>query len=50
MNFSDFEQFFYREPTVASITTGEHFELLDLTNEEKKATEEFIRVSFASFF
>ncbi|CAF1098090.1 unnamed protein product [Rotaria sordida] len=42
MNFSDFEQYFYREPVVESITTGGHFQLLDITDDEKKQTEQFI--------
>ncbi len=45
MDLSNFEQFFYREPTVESITTGGHFQLLDITDEEKKGAEEFIHVS-----
>jgi hypothetical protein len=49
MNFSDFEQYFYREPVVPSITTGGHFQLLDITDEEQKRAEEFIHVSFSLF-
>lgn len=44
MSFTDFEQYFYRDPYVESITTGGHFELLDITDNEKKQTEEFIHV------
>ncbi len=44
MNFSDFEQYFYREPVVQSITTGGHFQLLDITDEEKIRAEEYIHV------
>ena len=46
MNFPEFEQFFYREPIVQSVTTGGDFQLLDITDEEKQQTEEFIRVCF----
>ncbi|CAF3583481.1 unnamed protein product [Rotaria socialis] len=42
MNFTDFEQYFYRDPIVESITTGGNFQLLDITDDEKKQTEEFI--------
>ena len=42
MNLSDFEQYFYREPTVESITTGGHFQLLDITDDEKRSAEEYI--------
>jgi hypothetical protein len=48
MNYGNFEQFFYREPTVESITTGGNFQLLDITDEEKKGAEEFIHVCFYS--
>ena len=44
MNLSDFEQYFYREPTVESVTAGGHFLLLDITDEEKRGAEEFIHV------
>ena len=44
MNLSDFEQYFYREPTVESITTGGHFQLLDITDDEKRSAEEYIHV------
>ncbi|CAF0898290.1 unnamed protein product [Adineta steineri] len=40
MNFSDFEQFFYREPFVETITTGGNFQFI--TDEEIRATEQFI--------
>lgn len=43
MNLSDFEQYFYRNPTVDSITTGGNFQLLDMTDEEKHGAEEFIQ-------
>ncbi|CAF4458667.1 unnamed protein product, partial [Rotaria magnacalcarata] len=33
---------FYRDPIVESITTGGNFQLLDITDDEKKQTEEFI--------
>jgi hypothetical protein len=44
MNLSDFEQFFYREPVVPSITTGGNFQYI--TDEEMKGAEEFIHVCF----
>lgn len=44
MNLSDFEQYFYREPTVESITTGGNFQLLDITDDEKRSAEEYIHV------
>lgn len=44
MNLADFEQFFYREPMVESITTGGHFQLLDITDEDKRGAEEHIHV------
>ena len=44
MNLSDFEQYFYREPVVQSITTGGSFQLLDITDEEKLRAEEYIHV------
>ncbi|UJR37379.1 hypothetical protein I4U23_030085 [Adineta vaga] len=40
MNFSDFEQFFYREPFVESITTGGNFQYI--TDEEVRGAEAFI--------
>jgi hypothetical protein len=46
MNLPDFEQFFYREPTVQSITTGGNFQLLDINDEEKKGAEDYIHVCF----
>lgn len=45
MNVTDFEQFFYRDLVVPSVTTGGHFQLLDIPDEDKKQTEEFIHVS-----
>jgi hypothetical protein len=44
MDLTNFEQFFYRELTVESITTGGNFQLLDITDEEKRRAEEFIHV------
>ncbi len=46
MDLTNFEQFFYREPIVESITTGGNFLLLDITDEEKRRAEEFIHVRF----
>jgi hypothetical protein len=45
MNLADFEQYFYRQPLVESVTTGGHFELLNITDDEKRETEAFIQVS-----
>lgn len=50
MNLSDFEQYFYREPTVESVTAGGNFQLLDITDEEKRGAEEFIHVCFCLAF
>lgn len=44
MDLTNFEQFFYREPEIPSITSGGHFQLLDITDEEKRNAEEFIHV------
>ena len=48
MNFTDFEQFFYREPFVESITTGGNFQLI--SDEEIRGAETFIHVSSIGFF
>lgn len=51
MNLSDFEQYFYREPMVESVTAGGHFQLLDITDDEKRGAEEFIHVCiYFAFF
>ena len=44
MNLADFEQYFYQQPLVESVTTGGHFELLNITDDEKRETEAFIQV------
>lgn len=44
MDLTGFEQYFYREPFVESITTGGNFQLLDITDEEKRRAEEHIHV------
>jgi hypothetical protein len=41
---ANFEQFFYRTPIVESVTTGGHFELTNISDEEKRAAEEYIHV------
>ena len=46
MDLTNFEQYFYRELAVPSVTTGGSFLLLDITDEEKRRTEEFIHVGF----
>lgn len=45
MNLADFEQYFYQQPLVESVTTGGHFELLNITDDEKRETEAFIQVT-----
>ena len=44
MDLTNFEQYFYRDPAVESITTGGNFLLLDITDDEKRRAEEFIHV------
>ena len=44
MNLADFEQYFYQQPSVESVTTGGDFELLNITDDEKRETEAFIQV------
>lgn len=43
MNLSDFEQYFYRNPSIESMTTGGQFQLLDITDDERRQAEVFIQ-------
>lgn len=45
MNLLDFEQFFYQTPVIESVTTGGDFELVNLSDEEKRRAEEYVQVN-----